>query len=262
MRDAAERVWAMVSGLPSGSRERRKLMVLQVYIDDSGTGAKPVFVLAGWLADSAAWARFSTEWKVALTEPPAIDYFKMQEAWSCADGEFRGWNVEHRNRKVSRLAGIIKDHARLGVHYVIPYEQYRLLISSSFGKRWKDPFVIGSYLFMIASLHFFKDQGIDEPIDFIFDERKYESDKVQSFYTEFVAGVPDEYKQMIGARPRHEDDKCFLPLQAADMLAWHIRRARAEPDDQKIKTSAIEIFDIEQKQLELDVNYLSEIMRS
>ena len=34
--DAAASVWALVSGLPHGKRERRLFMVLQAYIDDSG----------------------------------------------------------------------------------------------------------------------------------------------------------------------------------------------------------------------------------
>lgn len=30
---------------------------------------------------------------------------------------------------------------------------------------------------------------------------------------------------MISGRPQFEDDKDLLPLQAADMLAWHLRKA-------------------------------------
>lgn len=253
----AGRMRAMLSGLPPGKR-RRATMVLQVFVDDSGTGARPVFVLAGWLADSLVWEQFSAQWGAALAEHPPIAYFKMEEAWSGLKGEFKGWSAGERRKKTAQLARIIKSHARLGVHLVIPYDQYRNLISTNYGRRWKDPYVIGSYLFIIAALRFFARNQIQEPIDFIFDERNHESDKFQSFYSEFLVGVPDEYRGMIGARPRHEDDKCFVPLQGADMLAWHIRRGRAETG--QIKTPAIEIFDVEQIQLEADVAAVAGIM--
>jgi hypothetical protein len=98
-------------------------MVLQVYCDDSGTGGREqhdVFVLAGWLADSTAWAGFTADWARALSEPPSIVYFKMNEARVTRGqfrGPFKGWTHKARDEKVSRLAAILKKYARLGVHF-------------------------------------------------------------------------------------------------------------------------------------------------
>jgi hypothetical protein len=51
-------------------------MVWQVYADESGKEQQSeVFVLAGWLADSTAWASFSEDWKCVLSEPPTIQIF-------------------------------------------------------------------------------------------------------------------------------------------------------------------------------------------
>jgi hypothetical protein len=56
-------------------------MALQAFIDDSGRGQDPAFVLAGWIASPEQWAEFSDEWIRILHQSPGIEYFKMQEAW-------------------------------------------------------------------------------------------------------------------------------------------------------------------------------------
>src|SRR5437868_7829681 len=106
MGTAADRVWAMVSGLPSGKRERRKLMVLQTYADDSGNEpTSPIFVLAGFIASYEEWAAFSDEWKAALAEPPGLDYFKMKEAERLHDqfSKRKGWTEKKRDDRLIQL---------------------------------------------------------------------------------------------------------------------------------------------------------------
>jgi hypothetical protein len=114
---AADVILALVSGFPSGERERRILMVLQACIDDSGEleeTINPAFVLAGFIAESEAWADFSTHWSETLHSHPSIEYFKMVEA-SNKRGQFRGWSDEQINVKIAALAKVIKQHAGLRV---------------------------------------------------------------------------------------------------------------------------------------------------
>jgi len=69
------------------------MMVLQACLDDSGEldqTINPVFVLAGFIAESESWASFSHDWHAALYAPPSIKYFKMAEAASLRD-QFAGW---------------------------------------------------------------------------------------------------------------------------------------------------------------------------
>ena len=113
-------VWALVSGLPSAQRRVRRIMVLQAYIDDSGEqeeAVNPVFVLAGFIADSARWAAFLDEWNAALAASPSIAYFKMKEA-DRLDGEFdrhRRWTKSMRDEKMAVLLPIIQKHVQARV---------------------------------------------------------------------------------------------------------------------------------------------------
>jgi hypothetical protein len=130
---AADRVWAMVSGLPSGKREHREFMVLQAYIDDSGNEpTSPVFVLAGFVASAGRWATFSNEWQSALDEPPGLAYFKMSEAESLRE-EFsirKGWTEQKRDDRLITFARIIAKYAEFRVHASIRHEDFSKHIKS------------------------------------------------------------------------------------------------------------------------------------
>jgi hypothetical protein len=112
-------------------------------------------------------------------------------------------------------------------------------------------------------IRYLKDEEIiNEPVDFIFDEQLYKSDVVQSAYSIFLRDAPDQYRALIGARPRHKNDKRCLPLQAADMLAWHIRREQADQETGPLETPAWEIFDIRQQQLVCDAKLFAGMLRA
>jgi hypothetical protein len=180
---------------------------------------------------------------------------------ACApDGQFAGWTFAERDKKVSRLASIIKTHAKFGVHLIVSHSDYVSKIKGRFHKRYNDPYVAGAYIFMQSALRFFQKNNISEPVDFIFDEQFKKSDQMLAIYSDFISVVPDEYKSLIGSRPDHRNDKTFRPLQAADMLAWHIRREQAEPEDKRIATAAIEIFDVPHQRFVLDVDFLAETL--
>jgi hypothetical protein len=66
----------------------------------------------------------------------------------------------------------------------------------------------------------------------------------------WVDVAPSHLKEYIGARPIFRDEIKVLPLQAADMLAWHVRRSFADgiqgKDVSRLSAAMPEIFEIEQ----------------
>ena len=65
---AAKRIRALVSGLPGERARNRQLLMLQAYCDASGTGDPDALALAGYIADSDTWERFSVAWQTKLDE--------------------------------------------------------------------------------------------------------------------------------------------------------------------------------------------------
>ncbi len=47
---------------------------------------------------------------------------------------------------------------------------------------------------------------------------------VQASWSVYYEQSPPHFKELFGDRPVHKNDTSVLPLQAADLLAWHIRR--------------------------------------
>ncbi len=84
--------------------------MLQAFIDDSGRGQAPVFVLAGFLSTIERWAEFTESWHAELKREPSIAYLKAKEAADCR-GQFKGWGFDARDRKMEPFVALINDTA-------------------------------------------------------------------------------------------------------------------------------------------------------
>jgi hypothetical protein len=127
------------SGLPRAERRRRLIVVLESYVDDSGSGDPPVFLLAGFVARGEQWLKFSEHWDEALKGPPKLDYFKMWEA-EALEEQFKGWTEEERDIRLSRLVGIIKDHVLISVSSEVYHRDYQEIIRGKISKEVDSPY--------------------------------------------------------------------------------------------------------------------------
>jgi hypothetical protein len=227
-------IWALVPGmsaLPDAAARRRLLVALEAYIDDSGTGNPPVYLLGGFIARAESWAVFKEEWRDALNRPTLqpdgrllrLDYFKMKEAHHLHE-QFSGWDGAVANEKVVELVGIVKRHAFSGIFTGVMHDDYNEVVSANSDWPFKGPYFFTYNCLMTATLKFLNREGIDEPVDFIFDEQHWQSKLVQRAYDTFIETASPELKKRLGNRPIHRNDIDFVPLQAADLLAWNVRR--------------------------------------
>jgi hypothetical protein len=68
-------------------------------------------------------------------------------------------------------------------------------------------------------------ENIDDKIQIYFDHQGGISERrLREAFDEFMGGAAPELAARIADAPEFKDDKCVLPLQAADLIAWHIRR--------------------------------------
>ncbi len=76
-----------------------------------------------------------------------------------------------------------------------------------------------------------KQLGIENiPIDFVFDDQGGLGDEAAFFYRYLKQQHEPELECVLGSTPIFRDDKKVLPLQAADMMAWQVRREIQSPD--------------------------------
>jgi hypothetical protein len=75
----------------------------------------------------------------------------------------------------------------------------------------------------------FRDTGTKELIEIFFDEAIDNRKRLEHGFDAYVKAVcqgtqPEALELLINKQAEFRDDKLFLPLQAADLLAWHARR--------------------------------------
>jgi hypothetical protein len=203
---------SIMTGLPPATRVRRLVVALKAYIDDSGNdGKSPVFILAGFLARSEEWAIFSNKWKEILSRE-GLPYFKMSDR-----------NKRPRLSVRVELATLIKSHAIANFSLILFYEDYQKIHRLSLSE-FRSPYFVAYHAIISIILNSMVDVGMREKVHFIFDEQLHASDRVQAVWSKLTEIIYDDLRPLIGGRPSHRNDKEVLPLQGADLLAWHVRQ--------------------------------------
>ncbi len=218
-----QRVLSLVSGFPAAHWAERTLVILQACVDDSSGAEPPVFVLAGFVSSYPRWVEFTEEWKTELEKSPSLEYFKMKEAAACR-GQFEGWTFSQRDDRVANFASIIKKNVIGGFACVVPIKDYKQVFEGKISKVMDNPYFLTFYGVMQTLMRMQHFVGDDRPVDFVFDEQGKQVGQALSAWKYWMEFSTPEAGLFIGSPPISRDDKYFLPLQAADILAWRTRR--------------------------------------
>jgi hypothetical protein len=226
---AAPPVWAHVSGYPRGIREKTGLAFLRAFTDDSAAqeGDRRLF-LAGYLHRADVWAKFSDDWHAELKAWPAIEYFKASEANNLS-GQFdykKGWNEAKRNAKVGNLAAIISHYHPLSFEFSVNRKIFEDELKPRSPYGLGRPHFAMCFAVVAGIARYAAQEGINTPIEFIFDEQEGVDADIALFFSRMKKNLPLEAQNLIEGTPffKSDRDKRYMPLQAADLLVWHVRR--------------------------------------
>jgi len=171
---------------------------------------------------------FVDAWQDVLDQHPKIEYFKMKEAHHC-NGQFARFSTGQRDKKVQGLLSVILNHRPTTLQSAIPYDAYEVAFKGRIAKGTDYPYFLAYYEVIGVWLRYQYANGPhNQKVDFIFDEQKKEGDFAQSAWTFAAYAIPKQVKPFLGGRPVQRNEKTFIPLQAADMMAWHARRYYSE----------------------------------
>jgi Protein of unknown function (DUF3800) len=211
-------------------------VILQAYIDDSGTkNDGPLMVITAIIGPAQAWAEVSDAWdrELRFESGGRIAYFKEDEAVHLT-GEFRHWREEARDRKVQRLAKIVNRPDLFAAWYGVDLDSHQSA-SRFAGKPYTDmkrhggnqPYLLLMPTVMMAAAVAARDRVPNtQRLELILDEQNVFRQDINAMYRvmlEAVTMVPG-VKEIMPNQPWFRDDKEFLPLQAADLMAGTIRR--------------------------------------
>ena len=199
-------------------------MILQGFVDDSGSGKKePFFALAGFVSTYKNWARFADAWEAALQADPAIPYFKMSNAYAIR-GVFDGWERRAIDGKVAVLTGVIRAHIMVRVSSSMDRRAYNRWVAGKGPKDIDDPYFLCFYQLLYATFVHQRRYHWNTQIDWIFDEQGKLGPATVAFWPQFRKMAHPTVRPYIGSPPIFRDDKQFRPLQAADLYAGARRR--------------------------------------
>ncbi len=201
-------------------------MVLTLYVDDSGkSDQSPVQVLAGYLSTDERWAVFSKEW-TALLDEAGLDAFRMADAWRLAR-RYRSNGPLARDSLIVRAVECIKRHAQMAFVSSLPFSGFQeyLDLKGDHAHPLGRPYFVGFYSLLwqvYKHAHLYR---ADQRIEIVLDEQGGESQRyVLSAMSEFRRLASEKLSHLDIPTPRFKRDQDVPPLQAADMLAWLVRR--------------------------------------
>ncbi|MDR6290894.1 hypothetical protein E9232_003420 [Inquilinus ginsengisoli] len=198
---------------------------LHAYIDDSAsdTADRRLF-LAGYVNFEHIWSEFSAAWAEELKRPPSIAYFKMAEAQNLS-GQFRGWPSGDRDSKLLGLARLPAAFGCWSSHVSISRKDHAEILAPVSPASLKPPYFACWWALIDTMARYHSNLGgtLAPPVDFIFDEQGGAGADAALWFPWLKASQLD-VAPWLGSTPIFRDDKTTAPLQAADTLAWHLRR--------------------------------------
>lgn len=195
--------------------------MFKVYVDESEVSHPPIFAMGGYISTAERWAKFSLEWEAALRMSPRIEYFRMNDCMNL-NGQFLHWSETMRNEKLMLLQRIIWDHTISAFQIAFNPNDLKEVYGD-----WKETGFYEKYRYAFDQIVYFlahnaNASGVNEKIDFIFDEQVMDQEKI------FAAWKEQKNKdnkrigvsRLIGNSPSFANDREVLPLQAADHMAF------------------------------------------
>jgi hypothetical protein len=224
---ASAPIWAHVSGYAPRIRGSVGLAFLRAFVDDSiaQKGDKRLFY-AGYLHRADAWAQFSEFWDRELHQWPAIEYYK-------GSGEqFDGWDARVRDAKIGKLAQIIHSFKPLSFQFSLNRKFFEETLKPVAPYGLGRPHFDACFAVVAGVARHAAALNLTTPIEFIFDKQDGGDEGVRILFSELIKHLPAEARDLISDAPwfKSDLDNQFMPLQAADMLAWHVRRKHEYPD--------------------------------
>lgn len=212
-----------------------------VFMDESGTHQESVaLAVAGYVFSPADADNFSISWGRKLREF-GLPHAHMTD---CANGfgHYRDMSKEERVNVQNCLIRAIHDHAEFGCSTSLAYHRYRQLFG---GSRFDhDAYTTALAMNVVSVNKWAESNGMRDKFVFVFEAghaAQSEADRVMAAIVNSPFGARYESHEF-------KDKSEAMPLQAADMLAWHAahhikRREEGHPNKRKDFVALLRDFD-------------------
>lgn len=223
------------------------LMAVGLFGDESESHDPHVFTLAGFITSPTGWQHFVPHWREMLCKvgPYPVDAFHSNPIEK-AKPPFDGWTIEQRDSLVTRAVDILADPVNAcsnlyAIGCTLVVDDLKAAVPSLLGRARTQDLYVQCYLVLFHNiLKFSPFKGID----FIFDRKAKAEGRVKAHF-DAAKEILDKDPETAGRLNEciFRDDRKFMPLQAADLLAYELRRRTWD----RVKDHAIPIRPTYQK---------------
>jgi hypothetical protein len=213
---------------PSGrhqlSRIAQAFPMIKVAMDESGVhDNSPVLTVSAYAARPRQWQEWTKRWKVVKRS------IKVFHSVDCANltGEFRGSTPEQRDPLAIRLLDVLRDSDIPGVVIGIHMDEFRKAMSGHDDLRalFGSPYAACVHWVIQTIMNIGIEVGSKARIKFIHESNDYRRDAEEAFAWVEKNGNPSRAKISL----EFADKKDYLPLQAADVLAYEGNKRIRDP---------------------------------
>ncbi len=221
------------------------ISISHAYLDESGGLDQGHFVIGGYVAPVESWKDFTDDWLAVLEEDPelppfhAVDFEAEQNGFEVLTG-----NPDLKRRKLAGLVNVIKKHRPHGVLLVVGMDDFRRRVPKPSTERlkrrkqaWRYPYTYGAAHLVGSLCDYHEEIGHDlGTIECIFDWMEQFRKPMKKIVQDAVIAAieeesPKHAKRLATPRwPKPSERANHIPLQAADLLVWHQRRAKDHRD--------------------------------
>lgn len=183
------------------------------YFDESGnaTDKNGTFAVGGGLSTNQKWLRLETQWRQILKEH-GIKVFHMQEC-AAGTGEYKGWSSDDRRTLVADLSECIARNMKHAFGVTILLEGWsRVNEDFQLAEIHGHPYSFCGRFAGVCVRAWMKRRGYSAPVRYIFEDG-----------AKGKGQLIDHMSLYDGVTPGF-DLKGQPGLQAADLVAWKIRR--------------------------------------
>jgi hypothetical protein len=217
------RIIPHLCGLPKRIREKRLLLMLRAFFDESGTdpSSDMALVMGGFVASVEEWERATARWDEVCMQHPKIDYFSRKEATSLSK-QFATFSRKSAQDKTDALARVISQFDLQGFCVTVSHDFFAFrnpeISKGMFGSRIYDWAFITAIKGVIDFLDY-RDAGEDK-VDFIFDCRQELKECIPFFYDLKNKASSSSYRRCGTCIPGNDQE--LAPLQMADLLGGEL----------------------------------------
>jgi Protein of unknown function (DUF3800) len=222
----------LTAGLSAAVRLGRYFVTIEIFqtsVDESGygqTGDDEAFVFAGYGGRVTQVEDLMHKWDEILNEHPR---------WSIRELKERV-RQDEPDERIKRLIKAIDESGVGALTFLITPDAYQKWITVFHARLRSRPpkvFAGGPYFFAFMTLLLRTMVGVsaDGKVELIYDENLAERRKMECGYRRFLRELKEDHPDLlprIAKDPVPRNDEEWLPLAAADMLAWHTHREHVE----------------------------------